>query len=291
MLNQMEIFYYVATLNSFSKTALKLGLSKGYISMQINALEKELKVKLLNRTTRHLSLTDAGKAFFVSCEVIMREKEQAKIVLEEIQKEPTGVLRISAPNSLCNTFLASIIPKYLLEYPKVSIEVEGAFVKRDLIKDKYDILFRITNTPEEQYVAKLITTFHFVICATHDYLAKYGEPKIPEDLRQHNCLSYSANPRHNQWVFTKNNKTIEIQTRGCLVTDNAHLLHSTLMAGMGVASVPSYFITEELKAGKLKILFNDYDSASMSIYAMYLSSAVSLPKVQSFLSYMRANNF
>lgn len=287
MLNRMEIFYFVAKLNSFSKAALKLGLSKGYVSMQVNALEKELKVKLLNRTTRHLSLTDAGKAFFASCEIIMREKEQAKTALEELQKEPIGMLRISAPNSLCSTFLSVIIPDFLKEYPKVMIDVDGSSIKRDLIKDKFDIVFRITQTPDEQYVAKLISTFQFVTCATPEYFQKHGEPKVPEDLRQHNCLSYSAYPRHNVWHFSKNNKIEEILISGNLAVDNASLIQSALMSGLGIARLPAYFITRELKAGKLKLLFSDYEPTTISIYALYLSSAIALPKVQSFLAYLK----
>lgn len=285
--NQIEIFYHVAKLNSFTKAALKLGLSKGYVSMLINDLEKDLGVKLLNRTTRHISLTEAGKLFFSSCEIIMQEKDRATAVIEEIQKEPVGKLTITAPPSLCATLLATIVPAFLKAYPKITLEIDSTGQKRDLIKENIDVAFRITKSPDENYIAKLITNFQLIVCASPAYLQKHGEPKTPQDLHQHNCLAYTVDPSHSVWPFIKNNVMEEVQVRGNLEVGNSNIIHKALLEGAGIARLPSYFIHEDLKSGKLQMLFNDYEKVNMPIYAVYLHAAIALPKLQVFLAFVK----
>lgn len=142
----MEIFYYVATLNSFSQAARVLGISKGYVSMQINALEKKLHVKLLHRTTRHLSLTDEGNLFFGSCEKIIKEQRKAQNLLDDLRAEPTGHLKLSASPSLTATFMAQLLPGFIARYPKLIVEMEASSKVGDLEKEGIDIALRITRS-------------------------------------------------------------------------------------------------------------------------------------------------
>jgi DNA-binding transcriptional LysR family regulator len=177
-LDQMEIFYFVATWNSFSRAAIELDVSKGFVSSQISALEKDLKVKLLHRSTRHLSLTEEGNLFLESCAKIVREKQLATSILKQSQAEPSGHLKITAPPSMCHTFLSELLPKFQKKYRKISLTIDSSSSIKNLLQHGIDIALRITSTPDENHIARVITTFRFVICATPKYLKNIQSPKI-----------------------------------------------------------------------------------------------------------------
>lgn len=288
-LNQMEIFYFVATWKSFSRAALELEVSKGYVSTQITALEKELRVKLLHRTTRHLSLTEEGVLFLDSCKKIVSEKQRATSLLKDSQAEPSGHLKITAPPSMCATFLAELLPRFLKQYPKISLTIDSSSTIKNLLQHGIDIALRATQTPDENYIARLMTTFHFVICATPNYLRKHGTPKNPQDLLQHNCLIYSADPIQNRWPF-QIQKTVEIVTvQGSLISANSSIIKNALMANNGIARLPEYIVGNEVFQKKLTVLFSENMKMEMPLYAIYSSGATIPPKIKCFLQFLKEN--
>jgi len=288
-LKQMEIFYFVATWKSFSRAALELGVSKGYVSTQITALENELRSKLLHRTTRHLSLTEEGILFLDSCAKIVNEKQRATSLLKDSQVEPSGHLKITAPSSMCTTFLAELLPKFQKQYPKISLTIDSSSTIKNLLQHGIDIALRITQVPDENYIARLITMFHFVICATPNYLRKYGTPNNPDDLIQHNCLIYSADPTQNRWPF-QIQKTVEIITvQGNLISANSSIIKSALIANNGIARLPEYIVVNELSKKKLTVLFAENMKMEMPLYAIYASSATISPKIKCFVQFLKEN--
>lgn len=286
LLPHMEIFYHVANLQSFSRAAEKLKVSKGHISQQINSLERELGVTLLQRTTRSLKLTEAGETFLQSCTRVINEKNLALSLVEELQTEPSGNLKISAPPSMCSTILTKIIPKFLDKYPKITLTVDASSTQLDLIKNDIDLALRITNNPQPNYVARLISSFKFSICASPKYLQQHGTPKSPQDLTQHNCLIYSADPISNTWPFTKKQKFEEITVHGNLRATNSNIIKEAVLAGKGIARLPDYLLQDEIKNKKIKLLLETYNEAIMPIYAMYASSRSTAPKIKAFLEFL-----
>lgn len=286
-LTQMEIFYFVATWKNFSRAALELGVSKGYVSTQITALEKDLGVKLLYRTTRHLSLTEEGILFFESCAKIVREKQVATVILKESQVEPAGHLKITAPPSMCTTFLAQLLPKFQAQYPKISLTIDSSSTVKNLLQHGIDIALRITHVPDENYIARLLTSFHFVICATPKYLKQHGIPKEPDDLLSHNCLVYSADPTSNRWPFQMKN-TMEMTTvQGNLISANSTIIQNALLASSGVARLPNYILAKDIINRKLIVLFAHYKKIETPIYAIYASNINIAPKIKSFISFLK----
>ena len=288
-LNQMEIFYFVATWKSFSRAALELEVSKGYVSTQITALEKNLSVKLLYRTTRHLSLTEEGILFLDSCAKIVGEKKFATSLLKDSQIEPSGQLKITAPPSMCTTFLAELIPRFQERYPKISLTIDSSAMIKNLLQHGIDISLRITQVPDESYIARLITSFPFVICATSNYLKKHGTPKNPDDLLQHNCLVYSADPSQNRWPIQIQRSVKIITVQGNLTSTNSSIIKSALMANNGITRLPEYVIAKEIINNKVTELFPEHLKIEMPLYAIY-SSNVTIPhKISCFIKFLKEN--
>jgi LysR family transcriptional regulator for bpeEF and oprC len=288
-LDQMEIFYFIATWKSFSRAALELGVSKGFVSTQINALEKDLKVKLLHRTTRHLSLTEEGELFLGSCANIVREKQLATSLLQESQAEPSGHLKITAPPSLCNTFLSELLPEFQKKYPKISLTIDASSSIKNLLQHGIDIALRITSTPDENTIARMITTFRFVVCATSSYLQKNAKLKTPNDLSKHNCLIYAADPVQNRWPFQIQNTTSTVSVQGNLISANSTIIKNALLADQGIARLPHYVLAKEITEKKLVVLFSENMKIEMPIYAIYASNITISPKIKSFISFLREN--
>lgn len=287
LLNEMEVFYYVASLHSFSKAAKTLNLSKGYVSLLINSLEEQVKAKLLHRTTRHLSLTEAGVIFFKSCEKIIREKQLATTIIESVKQEPAGRLRISASPSMCAKCLSNIIPKFLTDFPKLNIEIDSTARVVDLIQEEVDVAIRITRTLDENYIAKFLTNLQISICASPAYLKKHGTPEKPEDLYQHNCLIYSADPTHYHWNFIEKSREKKIHVKGNLACNNETVIHQAVLAGKGIARLPYYAIYDDVMNGKLVVLLDQFSEPPLPTYAIYPSLHYTSPKVTKFLEYLK----
>lgn len=286
-LAQMEIFYHVATWHSFSQAAIKLNVSKGYISQQISRLEKELGYKLLYRSTRHLTLTEEGELFFESCEKIVREKHQALVQLNELKEGPAGHLKITAPHSICNTLLADCLSEFQQTYPMISLTIEASSTIKNLSQHGIDIALRLTPLPDENCIARLITTFHFITCATDDYFKKFPTPKSPEDLLQHNCLIYSADPSQNKWPF-KINGSIKITTvQGNLSSTNSAIIKAALLANQGITRLPNYLLSNEMTTGKLKTLFEENSKMEIPLYAIYASNLNIPVKIKCFIDFLK----
>ncbi len=282
-LNQMEIFYYVATENSFSKAAIKLGLSKGYVSLQMNVLETSLGAKLIHRTTRRLNLTEAGHAFFDSCSKIIEEKNTAQSVIEHLKEEPVGQLRITAAPSLT----AHILPGFLTQFPNIDILLEATPRVLDLIEEGIDIAIRFTFEPDERLIAKKIGEVAFILCASPEYLATHGTPEVPEDLSYFKCLEYSLVPKYDlKWRFMYKNVERTINLKGHLVSNNDSIIYEALIAGKGLAFLPDYIVRSAVIEKKLEPVLKEYQMPNTPIYAVYPSLKYKSPKISAFVQYL-----
>ncbi len=284
-LTLMEIFYSVALHHSFTKAAYELGLSKSYVSTQISLLEAELGIQLLNRTTRHLSLTQAGESLLESCKKIIFEKDNAMLAMESIKNEPAGHLKVSAPPSMCASYLATLLPKFLAAHPKITVELEASAVVKDLKSNRIDIAIRMTRDPDEKYVARLLGDFTLAILATPEYLQRQGFPKKPQDLLKHNCLIYSLAPTAAIWEFQHGKQREEIQVKGNLISDNSFTIQHAMLSHMGIARLPSYLLHEEINSGNITLLLEEFNQSSLPIYAIYSSQPTA--KIKTFINFIK----
>lgn len=283
LLNQMEIFYHVATENSFSKAAIKLGLSKGYVSLQMSILETSLGAKLIHRTTRRLNLTEAGYAFYDSCSKIIQEKNTAQSVIESFKEEPSGQLRITAVPSLT----AHLLPGFLTQFPNIDVLLEATPRVLDLIEEEIDIAIRFTFEPDERLIAKKIGEVAFILCASPEYLATHGTPKVPEDLSQFKCLEYALVPKYDlKWRFMYKNVEKTINLKGHLVSNNDSIIYEALIAGKGLAFLPDYIVRSAVMQKMLVPVLKEYQMPNIPIYAVYPSLKYKSPKISVFIQYL-----
>jgi DNA-binding transcriptional LysR family regulator len=283
----MEIFYFVAYWKSFSRAAAELGVSKGYVSTQITNLERDLGVRLLQRSTRYLSLTEEGQLFFESCAKIVHEKQQSAFILKELQTTPSGHLKISASPSMCSSFLLDLLPEFQKHYPQISIELDSSSAVKNLLQHGIDLALRITHTPNENSIARILTSFKFVVCATPHYLKKQGTPKTIDDLLQHNCLIYSADPAKNRWPFEINQKMTSIAVQGNLVSSESLIVKNATLNHQGITRLPEYILKDEIIKKDLVVLFDHYTKIKMPIYAIYQSNITIPLKIKCFIDFLK----
>ena len=285
---QLEIFHYVGKTHSFTKAAEQLDLSKGYVSAQISELEKEIKTKLINRTTRHLSLTEAGSELLVIAENIVLEKQKALNIKEQFKEEPSGLLTISAPASISESLLSPILPKFLEKHPKIKLNIITSANVKNLAREGIDIALRVTTSPDEMLIAKLIASFEFLISATPEYLSQQPKIKHPKDLKEHNCLIYTSDPVKNNWLFGIKSKMESITVSGNLNSTNHLVIKNTLLNHLGVTRLPRYTIQKEIDDGLLVPILEDYSDLKLPVYAIFApSKAATAPKIKAFITFLQ----
>ena len=190
-LEGMAIFARVVETRSFSAAARDLGMSKSLVSKRVTQLEHSVGARLLNRTTRNMSLTEAGAAFYDHCARIVSELEEAKLAVGRLHSEPRGVLRISASVAFGTLHIAPALPEFLLLYPELKIDMAITDRVVDLAEEGYDVAVRIAKEPAPNLVARRLAAVNRQICATPEYFARHGVPQTPKDLERHNCLTYT----------------------------------------------------------------------------------------------------
>jgi DNA-binding transcriptional LysR family regulator len=285
-LERMAIFARVVEDKSFSAAARRLNLSKSLVSKQVTQLEKSVGARLLNRTTRALSLTDAGAAFYEHCARIVEELEEAKLAVSRLHSEPRGLLRISVPVAFGRLHIATILPEFLAAYPDLKIDMVTTDRFVDLAEEGYDVVVRIVNQPAPNLVARKLASVHREMVATPDYFAQHGVPQTPEDLEKHNCLTYTYFNPQDPWRLRGPNGDISVRASGNLRVNDDDALAEAVLRGLGLALLPTFIIGKELQAGRLQSVLSEYIPLERHIYAVYLASRHVSAKVRAFIDYL-----
>ena len=286
----MAAFAAVVDKGSFTLAAEALNLSKSLISKQVSLLEDQLGVRLLNRTTRRLHLTEAGEIFYQYCYRIVKESEEAERAVAPLQTEACGSLRISAPQCLALTILNQLLPRFQEQYPKVdlNIEISGQFV--DLVEAGFDVALRIGELEDSSLIARIVAPCPFYVCASADYWNRQGRPAHPRDLLTHNCLLYSQNQLGNHWKFTdKKGDMFKVTVSGNFTSDDAGLLLSAAKAGQGVVTGPSFMFKDAIRQGQLDTVLNDFYRTSDKLFVVYPYSKHVSSKVRVFVDFLIEN--
>ena len=282
----MAIFARVVEDKSFSAAARNLNLSKSLVSKQVTQLEKSLGVRLLNRTTRALSVTDAGAILYQHCSRIVEELEEARLALGRLQAEPRGLLRISAPVAFGRLHIAAVLPQFLAAYPDLKIDMVTTDRFVDLAEEGYDLVVRIVDQPAPNLVARKLAPVTRRMVATPDYFSRYGVPRSPADLEKHNCLTYTYFNPQDPWRLRGPDGDISVRAGGNLRVNDDDALAEAVMRGLGLALLPTFIIGEALQAGRLRSVLAEYIPLERHIYAVYLANRHVSAKVRAFIDYL-----
>jgi len=285
----MAVFTKVVGAGSFSAAARGMNLSQAYVTKQIQELESWLGARLLNRTTRRLSLTEVGSGFYDRCMRILDAIEEARSAAGALQTVPRGRLRINAPVSFGLLHLAPAVTEFLETYPDVSIEMLVNDRVVDLLEGEFDVGVRIGRLRDSSLIARRIAPICLAICAAPAYLARHGAPKTPDDLANHNCLEYTYFESRGEWrLLDPAGSEIAVPVSGRYLANNADVLRSTALAGGGVILAPTFLLGEDLRAGRLVRLLPDYPPPEQALHALYPPGRHLSAKVRSFVDFLVA---
>jgi DNA-binding transcriptional LysR family regulator len=286
--NDMLTFARVVDAGGFSEASRRMGTSKSSVSKAIARLEASLGARLLNRSTRKLSVTEIGAAFYEHCAVIAEEVAQAAEIASQLQSEPSGVLRITAPVAFGRLHVAPAVVAYLARYPMVKVDMSVTDRIVDLVGEGFDLAIRITREPHPQLVARELAPARRVVCATPEYFARYGVPQTPADLARHNCLNYTRFAPRGEWRLQGAEGEIVVDVKGSLRIDDDDALSQIVLSGLGVAVLPTFIVGRELQSGRLRSVLADYVPLERTIYSVRLPN-VRLPvKVRGFIDFLEA---
>ncbi len=268
-LRRMIAFARVVEAGSFSGAARQLGIARSAVSRHIALLEKSFGVRLLNRTTRRLSLTEAGRIYYESCTSILAEAEAATQRIHNLRDQPVGTLKVAGPNSFTSQ-LAKLIHAFMQQYPALRIELQLDDRVIDMVQEGIDISIRIGWLPDSAVVARRLCDSPRILCASPAYLERMGRPVTPTELTQHECIIFNRLPTPNQWAFMHNRhrKTVQVQVQGHLQTNSAIAVRELALDGAGIVLLSSFLVAEHIAAGRLERLLPDYDCGSAGVYAV-----------------------
>lgn len=286
-LSAMAVFARVVEEGSFSHAARGLGVSKSAVSKQVSRLEDRLGVRLLNRTTRQLSLTEAGTAFHEHCRQLVADAEAAESAVSHLAAAPRGTLRVNAPMSFGQLHVAPALPDFLAAYPELSVEMQLSDRTVDLIEEGFDLAIRIGQLRDSSLIARRLAPMHRVVCAAPAYLEARGRPQHPRELKDHECLIYSYLSSGREWHFHGPEGELRVPVQGRLEVNNGDALLAAARQGFGVVMLPTFLAAGDLKAGRLEPVLQDWcEREAGGIHAVFPASRNLSPKVRVFVDFL-----
>jgi DNA-binding transcriptional LysR family regulator len=280
----MRSFRKVLELGSFSAAARQLGLSKAAVSKQVSELEAYLGATLIHRTTRRLHPTDAGQAYFDSSVSLLDELDNADSAVRHLQSEPSGTLRVSVPSAFGQVCISAMLAELCRRYPKLTVSVEATDRLVDLVEEGFDAAIRIRQSlPDSTLIARRIRSIGIYAVAAPAYLKAHGTPQKPEDLGRHDCFIYTLSSRPFDWTFGGPGGPRTVKVRGPLYANHGQLLLEPLRAGLGIALLPEFLLSADVKAGKLVPILAKYPVDPLSLFVVYPPSRHSSPKIRALV--------
>lgn len=285
-LTSMQVFTKVAKAGSFIGAAKELGISRAMATKHIMQLENTLGIRLFNRTTRRLNLTEVGTSYLERCLQILDELEEMELAVTSLQTEPRGVLKISSPPFFGTHHLTRAIADYVKNYPdvKFNLQLQGGVV--DMIEEGLDLSIRLDELGDSSLIARRIARSRMVVCGSPSYLKEHGEPKVPEELQDHNCLVNWGLPPGDTWKFSKNNKESVIRVFGNLQSSVADAVRVAAVEGIGLTILPTYMIGRDLQTGKLQVVLSEFEGPLGNINIVYPHRKHLSAKVRTFVDFL-----
>ncbi len=283
---EMRAFAAVAEAGSFAKAADVLVTSKTAISRQVAELENRLGVRLLNRTTRRVSLTEEGERFHSRCRTLLSDVDEAETEISVRNVSAAGALRLSAPRSFGIRHLAPLWGEFLSLHPRVTLDVVLGERAVDLVEDGFDLAVRIAAQPEPGLTGRRLATTRLHACATPLYLDQHGLPRTPDDLPRHRLISHCHPAGGEDWVFDGPQGRAVLKLHPCMQANSAETCRAAALAHVGIALLPGYMVAEDLQSGRLIALLPGYRTPESGVYAVYPACKHVAPKVQALVDFL-----
>ncbi len=294
LFSNLELFVKTIEVGNFSALGRQLHMAPSSISRQINTLEEELGVRLLQRTTRSISLTEAGQIYFERVSKILGDLEEAQSAITQLQVSPKGILRLNVAIPFGERNIVPLMPKFLAMYPDLKIDLALEDRSIDLVEERVDMAIRIGRLGDSSIVARKLADNQFVVCASQQYIETHGSPDTPDDLKRHNCIINKNIHNSDTWQFRNGKSTQNISVSGNFLANTGGALYRAMLSDLGVAVLPTWFVGEDIKQGKLKVILKGYEvnlpaMTDSAIYALYPAGEYLPPKVRVFIDYLIEN--
>ena len=284
-LNEMLVFARVVQAGSFTAAAAELGMPKSTVSRKVTELEERLKSRLLQRTTRKLSLTDVGRTYYEYCARIAGEVEDAERAVSNLQQIPRGLLRVTA--ALNFAFLGPIVGDFLKRYPEVQLELLCTGRTVDLVEERFDAGIRAGTLADSTLIARSLGRASWFLVATPAYLKKRGRPKSPNDLNEHDCLFFGSGPTTVALRLEKKDASVQVEVPARFLVNDLDILYDAATAGLGIALLPAFRCVADLRSHKLERVLRDWSAPSTPVHVVYPSARYLAPKVKRFIEHLQ----
>jgi DNA-binding transcriptional LysR family regulator len=285
-LTSMKVFAAVVDTGSFAAAAERLDMSRAMASKYVARLEEHLGTRLLQRTTRKLTLTETGAAYYERCVQILTDIRAAEEGAQHLTEAPRGMLRLTMPVSFGILHMGPLLADYMQRYPELKIDILLTDRRVDLLEEGLDLALRIGSLSESGLIARKLASDRLAICGAPDYLRRRGTPKTPADLARHNCLGYTYSASGDEWRMEGADGAHTVKVGGSLRANNGDMVKLAALGGAGLVRQPLFLVGEDIRAGRLVEVLTDYRAPELGIYAIYPSRKHLSAKVRTFVDFL-----
>ncbi len=287
-LDAMNAFVKVVSLGSYAEAGRALGLTRSAVSKAVMELEQLLGARLLDRTTRRVSATEAGLAYYESCLDILARVEETEMQVSRLHDEPKGVLKVNAPVSFGVLHLGRLMAEFMGQYPDLKIELtlNDRFI--DPIEEGVDVTIRIGVLADSSLIARRLAPARRVLVAAPRYLKQFGRPKSPDDLTRHRCLNYGHSTMLQRWRLTRDGETFSLAINSVLCSNNGDVLRAAAVAGQGIAKLPTFLVGPDIRDGRLKIVLAQFPPVDLGVFALYAPNRYLAAKTRLLIDFLAA---
>lgn len=287
----LKMFVETVDAKGFSAAARQLGVATSSVTRMIDALEAQLGTVLLNRSTRQVTISDAGAAYYLLARKILDDMAEADATVMDSEDEPSGPLRVSVPTAFGRRVIAPHLAGFMARHPRLELDITLTDTVVDLFADRVDLSIRLgTAAPMDGVVCRPISQFRRRVVASAQYLSAHGQPQIPQDLSGHDCLRFNFGNPQQAWTFVGDRGDIRVPVRGRFKSNNAEVLRELVLAGSGIALLPDWLVGEDIAEGRLLELFADTpahpDNARGEVSALFLPNHRGSRRVKAFIALM-----
>jgi DNA-binding transcriptional LysR family regulator len=287
-LEAMNAFAKVVAAGSYAEAARRLGLTRSAVSKAVMELEQLLGARLLDRTTRRVTPTEAGLAYYERAAAILADVEETEIQISRLHDEPRGVLKINAPMSFGVMYLGEAVAEFMARYPELRIELvlNDRFI--DPLEEGVDVTVRIGALADSSLIARRLAPARLALVASPEYLARAGQPKTPVELRDHRCLAYGHMAAVHRWHLMQGSEAVTVQITSALCSNNGEVLRTAALAGNGIANLPTFLVGPDIASGKLVQVLPNSPPPELGIYALYAPNRYLAAKTRVFIDFVVA---
>ena len=289
-LSEMDTFIKVVSHKSFAMAARELRVSPGSVTRRVMLLEQSLGVKLINRNTRKLSVTEAGARYFTFAQRILSEIREEELEIGRTQKEPDGPLKVVVSKSFGNLHMGQAVADFVVRYPKIRVSLivnDVSLHSLDPIECGFDLAIRLGEPAETRMLSQRVGTTRWIACASPGYLKRAGEPKTPEELSRHNCIHHHIYMADGVWKFRDARTVRSVKIDGSATTNSVIVSRQIVLNDLAIALLPSYCISDDIKSGELRQILKDYTLPSQTIRALYPPSGLMPVKTKLFVGFLK----